>query len=222
MMARIIILVVVTTVTLSNVDFALAQKRGKYPVNQTFRLLGGGWSGGYHWRNPGYKVDYYNPYSHHNSQLRIGVVPQGASRYLGQMGGVACPSNQNEVNSFDQIGTIYQDGFNTMPDVIYSTAPANSNGTRIPTPGSQKQPQSPAHVVDSEVMGEENGQPKVDYRSGPENPSSNRKSVIDQPDTKGNQPSPSDRSMEKKDDVGMWKGFDELESTNRSFVGGGR
>ena len=38
-------------------------------------------STGYHWRTPGPCVDYYNPYSHHNSSLRIGGHPQGASSY---------------------------------------------------------------------------------------------------------------------------------------------
>ena len=35
---------------------------GVKPVRSVDRWLGIGWSGGYHWRNPGPDSDYYNPY----------------------------------------------------------------------------------------------------------------------------------------------------------------
>ncbi len=60
-------------------------QRGDRNWNQFTRYLGGGFSAGYHWRNPGPKVNYYNPYSHQNTSLVTGALPQGASCYLSQM-----------------------------------------------------------------------------------------------------------------------------------------
>lgn len=37
------------------------------PLQGTGRFLGLGYSSGYHWRNPGPDVDYYNPYNARNS-----------------------------------------------------------------------------------------------------------------------------------------------------------
>ena len=63
---------------------AMAQ-RGRPGWNQLTRFLGGGHSAGYHWRTPGPAVGYYNPYSHHNSRLRTGGVPQGAGPYVARL-----------------------------------------------------------------------------------------------------------------------------------------
>lgn len=57
-------------------------QRSPCRLNQGFRYLGGGHSAGYHWRTPGPCVDYYNPWSHHNTSTRTGIVPRGAGPYL--------------------------------------------------------------------------------------------------------------------------------------------
>ena len=76
------LIAVVSTVA---IVFAFADtshaQRAPFKVNQAFRWMGHFQSTGYHWRNPGPCVGYYNPYSHHNSSLRIGGHPQGASSY---------------------------------------------------------------------------------------------------------------------------------------------
>ncbi len=68
-------------VTVGFADVTLAQ-RAKIRLNQDFRYLGGFQSAGYHWRNPGPCIGYYNPYSQHNSYLKSGGIPQGAELYL--------------------------------------------------------------------------------------------------------------------------------------------
>lgn len=55
---------------LGNTHCAGQWRAWNQPVQKPLRFLGGGWSGGYHWRNPGYDSSYYHPYSAHNS-LRI-------------------------------------------------------------------------------------------------------------------------------------------------------
>lgn len=64
-------------------EMASAQ-RGRPGINQTFRFLGNFQSAGYHWRNPGPSVGYYNPYSPLNSTLHSGGLPQGARSYVPQ------------------------------------------------------------------------------------------------------------------------------------------
>ena len=51
------------------------------PTQKPLRLLGQGWSAGYHWRNPGHDSRYYNPYSPHNSYLISGQSTSQGSIY---------------------------------------------------------------------------------------------------------------------------------------------
>ncbi len=47
-----------------------AQWRGARQIGQRgLRVMGHGYSAGYHWKNPGHDSSYYNPYSAHNSNL---------------------------------------------------------------------------------------------------------------------------------------------------------
>lgn len=47
-----------------------AQWRGRGQLSQRgMRIIGHGFSAGYHWRNPGHDSSYYCPYSEHNSRL---------------------------------------------------------------------------------------------------------------------------------------------------------
>ena len=57
-------------------------QRARFDIDQPFRFLGNFQTHGYHWRNPGPCVGYYNPYSAQNSTLRTGGIPQGAESYL--------------------------------------------------------------------------------------------------------------------------------------------
>ena len=209
-----LILVFSVIAAVSMVNAETSAQRAPKRVNQVFRFLGGGWSGGYHWRTPGPRVEYYNPYSHHNSRLKIGGYPQGAGRYVSQLG---CyydgPGTTSNTNSFDQIGDYQTGGYEFMP---------------APT-GYQSRPPSPKNVVNSVVDNDENGpSPNVDYRQGPENMRQpEQESILIQPKESPTtprvdpQPSPSDKPIETKDDVGMWNDFDELESLDKSLTGGG-
>lgn len=218
-MARgILLCAAIAAVFMVNVDSVDAQRRGRVKLNQKFRFLGGGWSAGYHWRTPGHDVEYYNPYSHHNSRLKTGGMPQGAGRYLSQLGGCYGGRAPVDVSSFDQIGSFDQSGGHNggfMPAIDFSRSVVGP----------------PSNVVDSEVVGEENaGRPRVDYRDGPENGSREpQESIYNRPDVKKAptpsdvQPSPSDVPAGEDKDVSMWNGFDELEALEgSSFSGGGR
>ena len=186
-------------------DTAEAQ-RGTFRVNQVFRKLGGGWSAGYHWRTPAPKVDYYNPYSRHNSSLKIGGIPQGSASYLARLGDVSQNHQPVEINSFDAIGNYDESSsYNFMPTVEYSVAPGVM----------------PPNVVTSEVI-EQETQPKVDYRHGPENTGGPQKSILNR--NSGNpsidkQPSPSDQPVDD-DGVSLWQSFDDLESLGRPALSG--
>jgi hypothetical protein len=79
------VLTVLVASTLASWPQFLSAQRGEVGWNQFCRCLGGGFSAGYHWRNPGHKVDYYNPYSERNTVLVTGVLPQGAACYLSKM-----------------------------------------------------------------------------------------------------------------------------------------
>ena len=100
-------------------------QRGSLSWNQGCRILGGGQSAGYHWRTPGPYIGYYNPWSHHNTALRTGIVPQGAASYLyrHENCGDAMPTF-DEPLGFGQGGDfIGESTFETAPD-----QPATSNG----------------------------------------------------------------------------------------------
>lgn len=60
---------VLVTTALSSVSSAQWLRSGLKGQRRPLRVLGHGYSAGYHWRNPGPNSDYYNPYSAHNSQL---------------------------------------------------------------------------------------------------------------------------------------------------------
>jgi hypothetical protein len=82
--------VLLAILILGSVVFSYAEQanaqRGRCSINQGFRILGGGQASGYHWRTPGPCVNYYNPYSYHNTNLRIGGLPQGAGSYVARYG----------------------------------------------------------------------------------------------------------------------------------------
>ena len=58
------------TTVFSSVSSAQRLRSGLQGQRRPLRILGHGWSAGYHWRNPGPNSDYYNPYSAHNSMLK--------------------------------------------------------------------------------------------------------------------------------------------------------
>lgn len=213
MMSRfILVCTLVAAFSLVSTETALAQ-RGSFRVNQAFRKLGGGWSGGYHWRTPGYNVDYYNPYSQHNSSLKTGIIPQGSISYLARSNGDCSSVNPVNISSFDQIG-IYHDSssYNFMPTVDYSVAPGDV----------------PSNVVDSEVDVDD-ASSNINVRRIPQNGGQPRNSILTEPGAQNQpvpmqqQPSPSDRPDNDDGNVSLWRQFDQLESyQGRSFRRRGR
>lgn len=114
-------LAVALTVTGFASSDASAQ-RGRCGINQAFRYLGGGHSWGYHWRTPGPCVDYYNPWSYHNTNLRIGTMPQGSQSYMGRMGYRGSAGHYN----MDRGPGTYEDHYPSMiADPSPSLAPNN-------------------------------------------------------------------------------------------------
>ncbi len=81
-------------------------QRGPFKLNQAFRYLGHGQSTGYHWRTPGPCIGYYNPYSRHNSSLRIGGLPQGAERYVPAYGFQDCNNNFAQPSTLSNMGPV--------------------------------------------------------------------------------------------------------------------
>ena len=222
-MARgILFCAAIAAVFMVNLDSADAQRAGRVKLNHLNRFLGGGWSAGYHWRTPGHEVDYYNPYSRHNSHLKTGGVPQGAERYISQFGGGGCYGGQApvSVSSFDQIGSFGHGG-------SYEQSNGFNSGF-IPATDYSSPPSPPSNVVDSEVVEEETGRREVNYRNGPEGSGTRepKESIFNRSRAKEPaaevQPSPSDVPAGKDKGVSMWKGFDELETLNSSSFGGGR
>ncbi len=104
------VMVAAATISFSAETFG---QRGSLCLNHGFRTLGGGQSAGYHWRTPGPCVGYYNPWSHHNTALRIGIVPQGAGPYLHRLEnyGEATPI-LDAPSGFGQGGDFIGDGSN--------------------------------------------------------------------------------------------------------------
>ena len=208
MIRGILIGCVIAAVSIISTDTTVAQ-RGPFRVNQAFRKLGGGWSSGYHWRTPGHRVEYYNPYSRHNSSLKIGGIPQGSGSYLARLRNDSDRS-QTATSPFDQIGNYDEtSSYNFMPTVDYSVAPGVT----------------PPNVVTSEIV-EEQTPPAVNYQQGPENNNGQRNSIMNQPKSKqpsiNQQPSPSDQPVED-DGVSLWRTFDELEMiSDSSLSSGGR
>jgi hypothetical protein len=66
---RLVTIIVALLGVLGTATTSLAQwaPAGFRPIRSVDRWLGIGWSGGYHWRNPGPNSDYYNPYNDQNS-----------------------------------------------------------------------------------------------------------------------------------------------------------
>ena len=58
------------TTVFSSESSAQRLRSGLQGQRRPLRILGHGWSAGYHWRTPGPNSDYYNPYSAHNSMLK--------------------------------------------------------------------------------------------------------------------------------------------------------
>lgn len=78
---KILIAVVAVTLVATIVEDCQAQKT--FRRRTTLRVLGQGFSDGYHRCNPGYDTSYYNPYSAHNSYL-VSRTPEylaAASRF---------------------------------------------------------------------------------------------------------------------------------------------
>jgi hypothetical protein len=65
----LLVAAVLLTTAFSSVSSAQWRRSGLRGQKRPLRVLGHGYSAGYHWRNPGPNSDYYNPYSAHNSQL---------------------------------------------------------------------------------------------------------------------------------------------------------
>ncbi len=77
------------------------------------RFLGQGWGSGYHHRNPGPNVDYYNPYNAHNSSL----VSQGGMM-AGSYGGYQSYSmdgGSTPFSSYAPSSTMNSSNFNSLP-----------------------------------------------------------------------------------------------------------
>lgn len=99
------------------------------PTQKPLRLLGHGWSAGYHWRNPGHDSSYYNPYSHHNSarmsDWNSGVVSSGYSTG----------------SSIDHIHTEPTPVSPNIPAIEAEFRPSNQNETEE-SPASEESPSS--------------------------------------------------------------------------------
>ena len=67
--------------TFCNESFAQRGSRG--PVRRAGKFLGIGWGDGYHKKNPLTDPSYYNPYTHHNSNLHT-RGPVSGYGYMGQ------------------------------------------------------------------------------------------------------------------------------------------
>lgn len=82
---------VLLTTAFSSESSAQWRRSGLQGQKRPLRVLGHGYSGGYHWRNPGPNSDYYNPYSAHNSLLmshqEAGGSQQGVFGYFPNYGG---------------------------------------------------------------------------------------------------------------------------------------
>ncbi len=78
---------VLLTTAFSSESSAQWRRSGLQGQKRPLRVLGHGYSSGYHWRNPGPNSDYYNPYSAQNSVLMsqaeaYGFFPsEGQPRY---------------------------------------------------------------------------------------------------------------------------------------------
>lgn len=68
---------VLLTTAFSSESSAQWRRSGLQGQKRPLRVLGHGYSAGYHWRNPGPNSDYYNPYSAHNSLLMSNGSQQG-------------------------------------------------------------------------------------------------------------------------------------------------
>ena len=203
MARQIVFVLMIAAFAICIQESAVAQRGNQRKLKKYARFLGGGWSAGYHWENPGHRVDYYNPYSKHNSQLRMHSNQSG---YGGQAGGCG----QCQSNGFDDVGTFQTGGFNnfTMPIEYSQPSYQNIHG----------------NVVDS-VVDEQQRLPEVKYGPQPEtvpgSSSINKPAEIRQPVRPQSSPSDVPAGSSGKD-VSLWREFDKMETLNRSFGGGGR
>ena len=176
-------------------DMASAQ-RAPLKVNQGFRWLGHFQSTGYHWRTQGPCVNYYNPYSHHNSSLRIGGSPQGSYGYAGGTG-YGC---SDCAGGFDQPGS-------------YGYGDVNSQAAIAP--GGRT-------VVESEVDNEvyegegDNGSGETTE----EDIDAEAKSILDQIEAldKKMKDTPAAESKERVDGASLWSDVFELSRVDRSKI----
>lgn len=112
---------VLLTTALSSVSSAQWLRSGLKGQRRPLRVLGHGYSAGYHWRNPGPDSDYYNPYSAHNSLL----------------------TSANEVNDFYQYNgqprysPTGEPNYETIPGVPIEPDQAVPNGQGQPAVGSE-------------------------------------------------------------------------------------
>ena len=193
----------VAAVSIFSVDTANAQ-RGAFRINQGFRILGGGWSAGYHCGNPGYNMDYYNPYSFANTNLRIDrVVPSiGCCQSRPGQGAIE--------NSFDQMGHYDQTNSNIfIPDSGSAVGPATRSGPgtrQVKTVISEVGPAQPRSRIDHIPPKRVEQQ----FRSN----SADDNSFI---------PVSSDpnRTSSEKADMSLWKKFDELETIQGAIPSAG-
>ena len=185
MSIKSLLFVVCIFASLTIAESSYAQ-RARVRLNQDFRYLGAFQSAGYQWRNPGPCVGYYNPYSHHNSALRIGGYPQGAHSYMSRYGG----GNYGYTNNFDIPTGLGQDN---------SAPPASGNS--VPSVVDKTEDTPAAEVTDDELSDLEKEVQSI----------MNEGSSEKLPSKKDNLPTD---KLQELDETSMWPGFNEFGKRN--------
>ena len=177
-------------------NFAQAQ-RGPLRVNQAFRYLGHGQSGGYHWRTPGPCVGYYNPYSQHNSALRIGGTPQGAYGYH-------LPSSDfGYSNSFDHPSSFGQS--NSAP----MFTPGNFGSNTVDSVIDDSEPEEPTNVDDDSDASDELSELEAEVQS----------ILNDSQNSNSDKKPAKDKAGDNPDETSLWPGFNEFGKQNKNVQG---
>lgn len=148
---KLILLIVATAATFSFVPEQADAQKNYRPVKRFHRWLGIYHNHGYHYRNPGPDVSYYNPYNAHNSRL-IGQNYNSSYGNAGNRQGYG-------VGSFG-----YGNGYSPNNNMYNPTNYGNTNQYSSPKPSPKysdddgddydDEPDPAARPVDSSIEGE--------------------------------------------------------------------